>query len=627
MKNEISNLKRMLAERALAVCEHLLPAGKAMSGEWCVGSVGGETGQSLRVAIKGNKAGIWADFAADGRGDLVDLWCAVHQQTLVEALGDIRVWLGVERPAFMNDNQRREYARPSKPDCRIPEAMSPVMMYLTEGRNLPVEVITKYKIGEQGDSIIFPFLRDGQLIMAKSRRAVDGAHPVPTASGCEPILFGWQAVDDNTRELYITEGEIDAMSLAAYGYDAVSVPFGGGGGGKQNWIENEYDRLDRFETIYLCLDGDEPGVQAVEEIAKRLGRHRCQVVVLPYKDANDCLVNGVAPDKMAAAIKAAHSMDPAQLARPLDFLDEVMELFYPSGGEEPGYSLPYENLRGKIRFRQAELSIWTGGAGDGKSQLLSHAQVNWLNEGARICLSSLEMKSPTTLRRMVKQASGVDGDLTKPMITAAMYWLNEGLFIYNVVGKSGLADILDVFDYARAKYGCDVFIIDSLLRLGLSGDDYEGQEKAVYTMVDWVIDRDVHLHLVAHSRKGDASRGAQAPVTVDIKGAMEIGANAFNILSIFRNTALEEKQAVLRDRQEIGETLTDKEQDTLAAAPVVLRVAKQRNGEWEGKIGLWFSRKSFCYRSSRDSESPRRYVPIDDLASFEDSLQVNEAVT
>lgn len=45
----------------------------------------------------------------------------------------------------------------------------------------------------------------------------------------------------------ITEGEIDALSWAAYGYHAMAVPFGG----KQRRIENEYDRMQRLESIWV----------------------------------------------------------------------------------------------------------------------------------------------------------------------------------------------------------------------------------------------------------------------------------------------------------------------------------------------------------------------------------------
>jgi hypothetical protein len=34
--------------------------------EWCVGSVSGEAGESLKVRVRGAKVGRWSDFAAGG---------------------------------------------------------------------------------------------------------------------------------------------------------------------------------------------------------------------------------------------------------------------------------------------------------------------------------------------------------------------------------------------------------------------------------------------------------------------------------------------------------------------------------------------------------------------------------
>ena len=81
--------------------------------------------------------------------------------------------------------------------------------------------------------------------------------------GCEPVLFGWQAINPNAREVTITEGEIDACSAYDYGHPALSVPFGGEKGAKHAWIVSEFDRLAQFETIFLALDMDEEGDAAV----------------------------------------------------------------------------------------------------------------------------------------------------------------------------------------------------------------------------------------------------------------------------------------------------------------------------------------------------------------------------
>lgn len=69
--------------------------------------------------------------------------------------------------------------------------------------------------------------------------------------------------------------------LVGYGHTAMSVPFGGGKGAKQKWIESEFDRLQRFERIFISTDHDGPGDEAADEIASRLGRHRCLRVCRP----------------------------------------------------------------------------------------------------------------------------------------------------------------------------------------------------------------------------------------------------------------------------------------------------------------------------------------------------------
>jgi twinkle protein len=138
------------------------------------------------------------------------------------------------------------------------------------------------------------------------------------------------------------------------------------------------------------------------------------------------------------------------------------------------------------------------------------------------------------------------------------------------------------------------------MRLGIAGDDYTGQEKAMFQIVDWTISRNVHTHLVAHARKGE--RGQGAPETEDIKGAMEIGANAFNIVTVWRNRRHEEEMAAAE---------TEAMKADLDQKPgVIMNVAKQRNGDFEGKIGLWFDQQTYRYHSSFDRGVwDRQFIP------------------
>ncbi len=607
---DITGISRMLADRAQSVAEYLLPGGIKETSEWRAGSVAGDKGQSLGVHLTGDKAGIWSDFATNEGGDLLDLWCAARRVPLNEALIQAREWLGIERPEFHRD-PRPAYTRPPKPDCRKPQG--PVYAYLTEDRNIPEEILVRYKIAEAGSSIVFPFLLPGgELAMAKVRPAMAGGKPKPTAAGCEPVLFGWQVVRDDARRMIITEGEIDAMSMAAYSnIPALSVPFGGGGGKKQQWIENDFDRLERFEAIYLALDMDEQGDAAAVEIASRLGRHRCLRVRLPHKDASECLMSGISTAEIRRCLETAENLDPEGLRHPSAYMDNVIRLFWPTEGDHVGYSLPYAALHDKMLFRPAELTLWSGASGSGKSQIISDCIPKWIQEGSRVCVASLEMKPQWTLKRMVKQTAGVDR-ATEPCIRDCLTWLDAGLLLYEHVGKASISNLLEVFGYARAKYGADQFVVDSLMRLGIAGDDYTGQEKAVYQLVDWCMANNVHVHLVAHSRKGE--RDAGPPATEDIKGAMEIGANAYNILTIWRDRKHEELIKAAKD-DAVRQALEDEK------APVILNVAKQRNGDYEGRVRLWFNQQTYQYHSATDNRLyPRKYLtkPAEQPEIFED---------
>ena len=110
--SEISNF---LAGRVEILCRELLPEGKRVGAEWCVGSIYGEAGQSLRVHLTGEKAGLWADFnGSDEKGDLLDLWCRVRRVRFAEALREAQEWLGIGEDAVKAKSRKRASEAPHR---------------------------------------------------------------------------------------------------------------------------------------------------------------------------------------------------------------------------------------------------------------------------------------------------------------------------------------------------------------------------------------------------------------------------------------------------------------------------------------------------------------------------------
>lgn len=307
---EISELKYRLRQDIETVVEHLLPLGKRQKNEYCVGSIAGEAGDSLRIHLTGNNTGVWCDFATGEKGDIIALWAQSRGIMLGPALDEIRQYLGLPK----KERKRKAYRRPQFPPYE--REQTEALRYLTNVRKLSEDTLAAYAVEWDDKDIIFPSFKDDELIAWKKLGIYrpEGKKRIMSSPGAEPILFGWQAVNFESRSLIICEGEIDALSFYEYGFHAtVSLPFGGGRGDKQQWIENEKDTLEQFDTIFLAVDDDYEGYVAAREIVMSLGQHRCKLVTLPFKDCNECLAQGVERVVIEAALQNASTVSIEQL--------------------------------------------------------------------------------------------------------------------------------------------------------------------------------------------------------------------------------------------------------------------------------------------------------------------------
>lgn len=585
-------ISQMLARDAERVCFHLLPSGKRVGREFIAGDVYGGHGDSLKVHLEGTKAGVWADFASDDKGDLLDLWRLSRRVSLPEALKEARAYLGVQEPSF-HPKAIKNYTRPTKPDCRAPQGG--VFEYLTEVRKLTPETIQTFQLGATDAEIVFASKNPaGELVALKwlGVHRPDGKKQIRTSKDTQPCLFGWQTMGPNSRQVFITEGELDAMSLHQYGFPALSVPFGAG---NHAWVEYEWENLERFDTIYLTFDQDEPGQKGALEVAQRLGLHRCKVLELPAKDANQCLQEGVSRELLEAFIQEARTLDPAELKSASVYVNAVIEAFYPTDTTKEGLLPPWPTVHNKIRFRPDELSIWTGINGHGKSQMLGHAMLDVMRQSERVCIASMEIKPARLLYRLTRQATTTKTP-TEAYIRAVHEWFGDRLWLFDVVGNAKADRILEVFAYARKRYGITTFVIDSLMKCGIPDDDYRGQKAFVESLCDFKNQYNCHVHLVAHSRKGEGE--TNAPGKMDVKGSGTITDLADNVFSVWRNKAKE-----------------DSPTPNTAEPDAKLKCSKQRNGEWEGTAALWFDRASWQYLDENQNQA-RSYVPFNSTASL-----------
>jgi twinkle protein len=591
---EINEIKRYLAGQAEDVCRKLLSNGKRHGKEWVVGSVKNEPGNSLKVCLVGSKAGTWTDFStSDKGGDLIDLWQQNTGQSLAETLDDIRVCYKLTNPSFHNA-VKREYKKPEpvkhQPDNRV-------VNYLTQERKLTKETIEAFGVKSNAGAYYLPSFKYGELIGWKQiciQRGEKGKKVMHQSIGCKPIAFGWQAMDQDVKTLVIAEGEIDAMTWHQMGFPAISVPMGAGGGSKLDWIEHDFEELDRFEKIYIAFDDDDSGKESAPLLAERLGLHRCAIVTLPLKDANECLMAGHGYDVFKNALDNAKELSIGSLKSSEDFRESTAALFFDLDAQFKGDSFflrPEE-----VHFRDSEFTVWSGTNGHGKSMLLGQVLLDLtLNQGRRFCIASMEMKGNRLLYRMGRQAMG----LRNPSEGFFNAYMDEMARVSNIWDKRGQIDqeeMFKAFAYSRKKYGATHFVIDSLMKCGMGPDDYKGQKSFVDKICDFMSRYNVHVHLVAHNKKSESEHIISGKM--DIAGTANITDAADNVISVWRNKKKEEKR-----------NTDDYNPDDVDGFATVL---KQRNGEWEGKIPLFFDPESYQY-STNPGLLGKRYIEYNEV--------------
>lgn len=440
-------------------------------------------------------------------------------------------------------------------------------------RKISEETMKAFHISSDSNgNIVFPFFKDNELVYIKYRKPkkhtkADG--PKEWAmTNTEPILFGMDGVSFN-KPLVITEGEIDAMSCYEAGiHNVVSVPCGCK---YTDWINTCWDWLENFQQIILMGDSDEPGVEMMTNLVKRLGEDRCQMAPqYPQlivdgvdagrvcKDPNEVLysygpetLKEIVDNCQPAAVEGVLNLssipftDPASLPR---IYTRIPELDRAIGG-----------------FGEGSLSVISGKRGEGKSTISGEFLLNAVQQGKNVAAYSGELSAYNFREWIVNQAcerkymtykedprNGKKYAMVpKEIQERIMKWLDGHFFLFDNTfsDTSTIIDsIIKRFTMCARRYGCSLFLIDNLMML-TSGieEEYKMQAKITAALKQFAVKFKASVILVAHPRKTPAG---QVFNSEDIAGSAAVS----NLADIVM--AIEKPNIRITKNREFGETPT-----------------------------------------------------------------------
>lgn len=379
---------------------------------------------------------------------------------------------------------------------------------------------------------------DGTLVAQKIRYS-DKSFSVIGGGNTMP-LFGQNLWSGGGKRLIITEGEIDAISVAqvlGLSWPAVSVPNGAAGALKS--IKANLEFVESFEQVIFAFDMDEPGRKAAKECAEVLTPGKAFIAELPLKDPNECL-KADQVKALTTALWQARCVRPDGIVGLDDITDKVM------ADVQTGYPWFLEGLTNATFGRRIGDVIGLGaGTGIGKTDFLTQQVAYDVNElGLTVGVLFLEQSVADTGRRVAGKIAGKrlhvpDGSWDQNDLKVAWEALRRTgrLHLYDSWGVADWATIRSRIRYMHEALGCQVIYLDHMTALAAAEDDERKALEVIMAEAAGIAQNRFVFHYVSHLTTPEGkSHEEGGRVTIrQFKGSRALGYWSFFMLGMERN--------------------------------------------------------------------------------------------
>jgi twinkle protein len=353
--------------------------------------------------------------------------------------------------------------------------------------------------------------------------------------GHTKTLFGRDKFNGGGKRVIVTEGEIDALSVAQASwvkyskfYPVVALP----SASSVKLLIEERKWLRSFKEIIIVFDEDEAGDTAKQEAVNILGFDKVKITKLPLKDANEVLREKGANILMQHIYDAYEYspkgiMTPEEIWREIEVEDTVTSVPYPAC--LGGLNIKLKGMRG------GEIVLFTSGSGSGKTTILREIMLHVLETtDAMIGIASFEELPKEMLKKMAGMA--MNRNLAEQEIPKEELRKGFEKYLYGgrvllldpaKIDSSKFSDVMDALEYLCLK-GCKYLFFDHITLFTSEFSDglqsLEATDRAMGALLRLVKKYNVWLGLVSHLRKVATGQKAfeegELPSMDDIKGCL-----------------------------------------------------------------------------------------------------------
>ncbi|XP_011270147.1 hypothetical protein CAOG_08565, partial [Capsaspora owczarzaki ATCC 30864] len=386
-----------------------------------------------------------------------------------------------------------------------------------------------------------------------------------------PGVFGWHTLGSSSHDhLVVTLNEVDAMFVhQETGLPTIALlppmldtPHSSAQavttleGQVQAAVEHDdaarlvlpqdlLPHLEPFRTITLWIDSY-LHTPSLVRFARRFGLDRVSVVKNPRGRRETFFHPHQAFDAGLSLRNIIHKARSFSVDRILTFDDLREDVFELSQNSAQARGIPFVNFPFLTSIvgghRRGELTIFTGPTGAGKTTVLSQLSLELASlSNVPTLWGSFEIRNARLAQTMIRQTHNTDlaqvtradfDDKSSFMSHIPMFWMN-------FFGQTEIDDVIDAIRQAEYAYNIEHVVLDNLqFMLDISSksgfDKFTIQDQAISKLRKLSTDLNIHITLVMHPRKDDASSPNLGSVlhTASISGTGKATQEADNVWAL-----------------------------------------------------------------------------------------------
>ena len=365
-------------------------------------------------------------------------------------------------------------------------------------------------------------------------------------------LFGQNAFRSGGNQITITEGEIDALSIAEAidgSYPVVSIP--SGATSAKGAISQNIEYLNSFTTVVLWFDNDKPGQEALEDCFSLFPAGKVKVIQTTLgKDANEVLMEH-GKKALRDAFYETKDYRPDGILTPADLLEDLQKPV------QEGSPWCFDSLtKATYGRRTGEIYAIGAGTGVGKTDFFTQQityDITKLN--IKCGLFFLEQNPKETVRRVAGKVKGKkfhipsseENKWTQEELNETVQEIinTDNLFLYNSFGSTEWDAISGKIRSMVHSNDVKHIFLDHLTALAShAGDERRFLDGLMEEIASLAQELDIVIHFISHltTPEGKAHEEGGRVQAKQFRGSRSIQQWSYFMFGLERNQQHEDEE-------------------------------------------------------------------------------------